>query len=402
MIEKESNKETFDFVRQVTNYLSDRFLQPLSAALLLSWSVWNYKIIMILISFDSIETKFKNVDLVHSGVVFSVISFQIESYWWYGFFLPVLSALLFIYVYPFAANHALEYTLGVQEKINIVKRKRSENELIDVARSRELVKENAQLKVLIDNFKAEFAEKEKNLVESINMLESNNARLQATVSSFESSSKDESAGLDINSKDQMTSSSFISNDDTSEYEGVNAVSHQRLVNSEKIRNSEYLWSRVENSVYSLEPDVKFSLSSIFESGVWSEYNNEQKDALKQIFEERVKNNKFINVKRYGVDVNTGDIVYITLPFSEYFDWTNIRDRVLLCLEKNRANKSVRGLMVDELASRLTLHIQIVNNCLKYLKEKGYVDSSQGSKNGVKVVFYEISSAGRLYIQAAGE
>lgn len=386
---KDEDKEGFEFFKLAANYLSDRFLQPLSAALLLSWGAWNYKILMILISFDTVQVKFENIKSVQARVVFDLFGYQVESFWWHGFILPIASALAFIYAYPYAATHALGYTLNRQRAVNHLKKRNSEEELVDVARGRQLIKDNSQLKIEIEKIKLEFNEKEKSLTETINILESNNAAVLKQLAVMEKTSSsahgNQSSGAQL---EKVNGSSTKQNAPLKQSEEPwNSATIQR------IKDSDYIWLRVANRVYMLQTSDEFQVSDLFGSEVWNAYNDLQKAVIINTFRERFKRGEYINiaVKMIGGEESLDS--YIVIPFAEYPNRKQIQDRVLAFIVSKKATQ----VRIEELSEGLPLRSEIIIRCLENLQQINFVKLFTGSRK--EIIACALTSRGRLYSEA---
>lgn len=367
MSEVENNKETFEFLRQVTNYLSDRFLQPLSAALLLSWAVWNYKIIMIVISFDSINVKFKNLKVVQYHEVFSIFGYSVESFWWYGFFMPIISAVLFIYAYPYAAIHALEYTIDRQEKVNYLRRRRRESELVDNARARELIKENTQLK--IENEKIAFSadQKEKSLTETINILEDRIKKFKDSTSFVESVDGTRTALLKSFKKSN---------------EKIDILITPELENIEKF---------IQDVLFQKKEGESFLFLELLPDNVWTHYNDQKRSELEVSFNIGVEAGRYNNV-RVLKDMPGSINRYTILSFPDSKDSNLVMVYILDIIYKSKS-KTVHS---SEVKNWKGWNYFFLKNGIEYLKQKQFIEALplSGSDN------YRITKTGELYLAGA--
>ncbi len=85
-----------DLVKTVKAQLYDRVSSPLFSCFLISWTGWNYKFILALISTMKVQDKLIFIDNViypgHNNVIL------------HGFIFPLITALLIIYIYPYPAK----------------------------------------------------------------------------------------------------------------------------------------------------------------------------------------------------------------------------------------------------------------------------------------------------------
>ena len=74
----------------------ERLSSPLIGSFVISWLIWNYRLLAVLFSSKTVEERFAFMDTVlypTSGVT-----------WWYKLFGPLLCALAYIFIYPYPAK----------------------------------------------------------------------------------------------------------------------------------------------------------------------------------------------------------------------------------------------------------------------------------------------------------
>lgn len=117
-----------EYIKSIKAHLYDRATSPLFGTFVASWIIWNYKFILILFSsmeptakLSYIETALygSNWDRFGSGLIF-----------------PLTTALLFIFIYPVAANPIYRYVRQRQKDIQEIKRKIDEETVLTVKESR--------------------------------------------------------------------------------------------------------------------------------------------------------------------------------------------------------------------------------------------------------------------------
>ena len=81
-----------DLSKSIKADLYERATSPLFGAVAISWCFWNYKTIFILLSSLPVTEKFEYIEAFLYGGIWPFLSKL--------FIYPVLSALLFIFVYP--------------------------------------------------------------------------------------------------------------------------------------------------------------------------------------------------------------------------------------------------------------------------------------------------------------
>jgi hypothetical protein len=88
----------------------ERLASPLMGSFLISWPLWNYRFFVALFSQASVTNTFRLIDTV------------VYPHWWsfpvYGFGWPLVTALVYIFVYPYPARLAYRFSYEQQKKIN--------------------------------------------------------------------------------------------------------------------------------------------------------------------------------------------------------------------------------------------------------------------------------------------
>jgi hypothetical protein len=131
-----TSNDIFDSLR---NNLRDRTSSPLSGAVAIAWILWNYKFVLVLISFTPVDEKLAMLDSD-----FFVI-------WWepliFGIVLPISTALLYLYGYPIPAEKVYEYTKTKQENLIKLNQKIEDKTLISEEQARALKSDHYQMKL---------------------------------------------------------------------------------------------------------------------------------------------------------------------------------------------------------------------------------------------------------------
>lgn len=91
-----------DLIKGVRDYISDRFMSPLGAALATSWCAWNYKFIIIVFSGESPLRKIHLIHLVYSEAWFA---------WTHLLVGPILTSALYIFAFPYPSRLVYKFTL---------------------------------------------------------------------------------------------------------------------------------------------------------------------------------------------------------------------------------------------------------------------------------------------------
>ena len=115
-----------------------RTSSPLSGAFVVSWLVWNYKVIFILFSSMPVLDKFSYVETMH----FSDWKIALGQ----GFVYPLLSAVAVILVYPFPARWIYQYSKINQNKMKKIRQEIEDEAPMTLAESQELKQNMFRLK----------------------------------------------------------------------------------------------------------------------------------------------------------------------------------------------------------------------------------------------------------------
>ncbi len=112
-----------EFIKTIKANLYERATSPLAGAMLISWCLWNYAILIIL--FSSLEPQQK-IGLIQSNLINYSRSI-------YG---PLATSFFFIFVYPFPARIAYEFWRKQKKVLRDIKQKIEDEELLTKEESR--------------------------------------------------------------------------------------------------------------------------------------------------------------------------------------------------------------------------------------------------------------------------
>jgi hypothetical protein len=90
-----------DFLTSTRQNVLDRVSSPLITSFMVSWCLWNYKFIIILFSDTSVTQTFEMIERISFPGWESVIS--------HGIFLPLTSAVVYVFGYPYPARFTHKY-----------------------------------------------------------------------------------------------------------------------------------------------------------------------------------------------------------------------------------------------------------------------------------------------------
>jgi len=117
-----------EILKSIRAHLYERAVSPLMGSFIVSWAVWNYKFLLVVLSGTPIAEKFDLIEnLLFSG--------------WYqilmqGALYPLITALTYLYIYPYPATKVFEFSRNRQKEITNIKKKIEEETLLTVKESR--------------------------------------------------------------------------------------------------------------------------------------------------------------------------------------------------------------------------------------------------------------------------
>lgn len=151
-----------DLKKNFSTQISERLTSPLSGSFVISWVLWNYKFLVILLSKNTVTTTF----LLIETIVFPNIWVAITN----GILFPLLTALAYIFLYPYPSKLVYKFTRERQRDISVIRQQIEDETPLTQAESRDLKRLNRQLQndhtkelekleALIKELKLELAEK---------------------------------------------------------------------------------------------------------------------------------------------------------------------------------------------------------------------------------------------------
>ncbi|HSV69150.1 MAG TPA: hypothetical protein VLI72_03480 [Methylibium sp.] len=132
-----------DIVNSIKATLYDRTSSPLFGSFAVSWAAWNYKLVAVLLGDGKFQEKleFVNITLYPDGWK------SIAWLWGLG---PIVTAVLFILIYPWPARWVYEYAAAQQRRLRDVRRRIEGDELISAEEARQLRQSHAALEIEFD------------------------------------------------------------------------------------------------------------------------------------------------------------------------------------------------------------------------------------------------------------
>ena len=148
-----------DLFKSAKESIAERLASPLLGSFAIAWCLWNYKFLVILFSAAGVSQTFKLIE----HIAFPNPSAIILK----GVIYPLVSALIYVFAYPYPARFVYAFTLRRQREVNNVKRKIEEETLLTLEESRAV--------------RADFVRLERKYQDDIDNLNSEISRLNAAL-----------------------------------------------------------------------------------------------------------------------------------------------------------------------------------------------------------------------------
>lgn len=139
-----------DLYKDIKIQLYERATSPLLGSFVISWCLWNYKLLLVIFSSAKALDKIKHINEQLYPETWDALSF--------GIFYPLITTLAFIFLYPIPALKIFEHTRKQQAKLKEVQQKIEDETPLSQKEAREIRSNLRSLQRLHDE---EISEKEK-------------------------------------------------------------------------------------------------------------------------------------------------------------------------------------------------------------------------------------------------
>lgn len=157
-----------DLTKEIKAQLYDRVRSPLFGAFALSWAVWNYKLILAVLSGMDFEKKLAFIDKMYPTTPDILISW---------FIAPLASAVLFLVVYPVPALWAYEYWADRQRALKEVQQQLEDKTPLTQEEANAIRKASLEEVAALRSELKELDEDNKELKKRLKVLQDDNERL---------------------------------------------------------------------------------------------------------------------------------------------------------------------------------------------------------------------------------
>lgn len=155
-----------DISSSIRSHYQNRATSPLIKTFVIMWAIWNYKLLFTLFSGMPVHYKFdyiENYIYTSEWVMFSN-----------GLLYPLLTALLFIFIYPWPARFVYEYTHRRERELTTIKKKIEDETPLTIEGSRKIIGKVLQLEKEIHTKLAKKEREIERLTELVHKLQSDN------------------------------------------------------------------------------------------------------------------------------------------------------------------------------------------------------------------------------------
>lgn len=130
-------------ITNIKAVLYDRLSSPLFGSFILSWSLWNYKFILLITSSMPPTNKFFIID--------TYIFYDKNHIFLNGFLYPLLTSSAIIFIYPYPSRYIYEFWLKKQKELLDIKQNIEGTSLLSLEQSRNIRKEIAEVQIYNEN-----------------------------------------------------------------------------------------------------------------------------------------------------------------------------------------------------------------------------------------------------------
>lgn len=165
-----------DLTKEIKAQLYDRVRSPLFGAFALSWAVWNYKLILAVLSGMDFDKKMAFIDKMYPTTPDLLISW---------FIAPLGSAVLFLAAYPVPALMAYEYWADRQRALKVVQQQLEDKTPLTQEEANAIRKASLEEVGALRSELKELGEDNKELKNRLKVLQDENERLDSECATLE-------------------------------------------------------------------------------------------------------------------------------------------------------------------------------------------------------------------------
>jgi hypothetical protein len=169
-----------DFMKTVKAQLYERVTSPLVFAVVVSWALWNYRFVLIVLSSLSATDKFFAIEMLPSQYASSF------AYWvQFGFLYPLLSASFYLFLLPIPSRRVYEYVRKEQKKLKEIQTRIDDETPLTQEEARLLRSDLRLADKRLSDLHLEYSGNVERLKQQVLDLEMKNSGLSQQLSDFE-------------------------------------------------------------------------------------------------------------------------------------------------------------------------------------------------------------------------
>lgn len=131
-----------DTFKSIKSYLYDRNSSPLLGSFVMSWLIWNYKILFLLFSDLKYDQKIKGIEIFYQAVdkkdFLGLIPWEVSNYWSNGIVFPALTAAFYLFVFPWPSQWVYQFSLKRKHELTALRNKVENKQLLTVEDSQKI------------------------------------------------------------------------------------------------------------------------------------------------------------------------------------------------------------------------------------------------------------------------
>jgi hypothetical protein len=165
---QELNVMNDELTKSILSNIQDRAVSPLFGAFVISWSLWNYKLILAILAFIPLDEKIAFIENVLYTGVWQSIGFLAAG--------PLVTSVAFLFLYPYPAREVFRFWRQKQKELRDIKLSIENESLLTLEESKRIRKQviemqtdyDKQIRKLeedLERYKTELAEKDKEIDE---------------------------------------------------------------------------------------------------------------------------------------------------------------------------------------------------------------------------------------------
>jgi hypothetical protein len=350
-----------DVIKSIKAHLYDRVVSPLFGAFVISWCVWNYRVIFVLLSSEIIPYKFNYIDEYYSSALY-FFEFSFSKLWVVGILAPLISAFFYIYAYPFFALPVYRYSLYRQKRLNDVKNEIEGNTLLTLDKSRKIIQDAKKMQI-------EHSQQMSNAEEEIESLKRIITEQDAEIKKFRDAERGKNNIVDEESASE---------------------NHIDMPDSE-------IDSLIVKGIEQLVDGSRFQLSELFDEDAWASIAVKKRQSIGKNFKDKVERGDYLGISLAEKGSGNQQFYYFQKSPSQSLvdddknlDLKNI-NKVLSCYAKLDGLQRLTPHKVSELIGLHHMEAQVVFDSLE---RSGFVKAIPLGRGDFA---YELLAEARKYI-----